>query len=492
MNFGILGQHADDKVISNIRERIQKQQKLRSMQSMNNFKSGQGNANTSKLLANNENAIHVKKTAHQALANKNRQVLTEISNSNSRPLRSNSYRSLKNKKATDSEENKPLENTQNKQEIYQESPSKSHLEASDIDMDSNNGSNNSVIHQEPQQRVLSNSSNRSTSSTTSTFVNALKPEYTENDIQTIKRINARFRKFEMSSSDPDRYDPMYAPEYTNEIMNHIETLSNKYLPRENLISYQKNISWGNRRTVLSWLIRSHETLNFLPETLYLTVNIFDRMLSSVEISKEKLYLVCAASFFIATKYEEINCLTIADLLKILNHEYEAEEIYLAEGFILQTLNFDFGNPGPMTYLRRLSKADMYERKPRSLAKYLIETTIMDPKLVAAPSRWIAAGCYYLSLIILENLTDYARAQSNNGEHLENEKDENFSIWKEEHIYFSGFCEGQLNILASTIAQNCRNWRKTHPTIYEKYKTKSNMYSSILVDKWFEILQENQD
>ena len=489
MNYGILGQHADDKVISNIRERIQKQQKLRTMESMNNFKSGQNNSNTSKLISNNENVINVKKTAHQALNNKNRQVLTEISNSNSIPFRSNSSRSLKNKTVMNAEENKPIENIQNKQEIYQELPSEGNVETSDVDMDSNN----SVIHHETQQRVLSNTSNRSTSSTASSFVNALKPEYTENDIMTIKRINSRFRKFEMSSSDPDRFDPMYAPEYTNEIMNHIETLSNKYLPRENFISYQKNISWGNRRTVLSWLIKSHETLNFLPETLYLTVNIFDRMLSSAEISKEKLYLVCAASFFIATKYEEINCLTIADLLKILNHEYEAQEIYLAESFILQTLNFDFGNPGPMTYLRRLSKADMYERKPRSLAKYLIETTIMDPKLVAAPSRWIAAGCYYLSLIILENLTDYARAQSNNGEEiLENEKDENFSIWKEEHIYFSGFCEGQLNILASTIAQNCRNWRKTHPVIYSKYKTKSNMYSSILVDKWFEILQENQE
>lgn len=491
MNYGILGQHADDKVINNIRERIQKQQKLRSMQSVNSFKSGQLSSNSSKLLSNSENVINVKKTAHQALANKNRQVLSEISNTNSRPLRANSYRSLKNKKSSSFEENNPIENIQNKQEIYQDTPDKTSSEPSDVDMDSKNGSNNSVIHQETQQRVLSNSSYRSTSSTSSS-VTALNPVYTENDILTIKKINAKFKRFEMSSSDPDRYDPMYAPEYTYEIMSHIETLSNKYLPRENFISYQKDISWGNRRTVLSWLIKSHETMNFLPETLYLTINIFDRMLSSVEISKEKLYLVCAASFFIATKYEEINCLTITDLLKVLNHEYEADEIYMAESFILQTLNFDFGNPGPMTYLRRLSKADMYEKKPRSLAKYLIETTIMDPKLVAAPSRWITAGCYYLSLIILENLTDYARAQSNTGEYLKEEKDENFSIWKEEHIYFSGFCESQMTILASTIAQNCRNWRKTHPVIYDKYKTKSNMYSSILVDKWFEILEDNQE
>lgn len=108
MNYGILGQHADDKVINNIRERIQKQQKLRSMQSVNSFKSGQLSSNSSKLLSNSENVINVKKTAHQALANKNRQVLSEISNTNSRPLRANSYRSLKNKKAPALKKTTPL------------------------------------------------------------------------------------------------------------------------------------------------------------------------------------------------------------------------------------------------------------------------------------------------------------------------------------------------------------------------------------------------
>ena len=68
--------------------------------------------------------------------------------------------------------------------------------------------------------------------------------------------------------------------------------------------------------------------------------------------------------------------------------------------MINTLNFEFGWPGPMSFLRRVSKADDYEYDTRTVAKYLLETSIMEPELVAAPPSWLAAGAYYLSKIII--------------------------------------------------------------------------------------------
>lgn len=60
------------------------------------------------------------------------------------------------------------------------------------------------------------------------------------------------------------------------------------------------------RTVLVvWLIEVHDRFELTPETLYLTINIFDRYLSRKTVSRDKLQLVGISSMLIACKYEEI-------------------------------------------------------------------------------------------------------------------------------------------------------------------------------------------
>ena len=67
-----------------------------------------------------------------------------------------------------------------------------------------------------------------------------------------------------------------------------------------------------------------------------------------------------------------------------------------ERTILYTLGFRLGSPCPLTFLRRISKAEQYDIPSRTVAKYLIEVTILDekflayhPSLLAAASTWLA-------------------------------------------------------------------------------------------------------
>lgn len=80
--------------------------------------------------------------------------------------------------------------------------------------------------------------------------------------------------------------------------------------------------------------------------------------------------------------------------------YSVEEILKAERFMLSMLGFELGWPGPMSFLRRVSKADDYDLDTRTLAKYFLELTIMDERFVASPPSFLAAGAHCLSRLIL--------------------------------------------------------------------------------------------
>ena len=81
--------------------------------------------------------------------------------------------------------------------------------------------------------------------------------------------------------------------------------------------------------------------------------------------------------------------------------YTVDEILKAERFMLSMLQFELGWPGPMSFLRRISKADDYDLETRTLAKYFLEVTIMDERFVGSPPSYIAAGAHAFSRLMLK-------------------------------------------------------------------------------------------
>lgn len=266
-------------------------------------------------------------------------------------------------------------------------------------------------------------------------------------------------------NDPDLLDPVMVSEYSIDIFSYMKELEVRYAPRANYIELQPQLTWDYRSQLIDWLIKVHEKFQLLPETLYLAVNIMDRFLSKKVATLNRFQLVAITALMIACKYEEIFCPTLKDLLYIVDNEYTTEDIIQAEKFMINTLNFELSWPGPMSFLRRISKADSYEYSIRTLSKYFLETTLLDPRLVASPPSWLAAGAYFLSRFILKGSAE----------------------WSLKHCYYSGYTQEQLFPLLILISENCKDGETKHNAIWNKYSGIKYHQSREVFENWIENL-----
>src|SRR5690554_573240 len=138
---------------------------------------------------------------------------------------------------------------------------------------------------------------------------------------------------------------------------------------------QTNLTWHCRVRLIEWLVQVHDRFNLFQETIHLCVNYLDRFLSKVVIPLDQLQLAGTAALLLASKYEEIQSPAIKDLAYLGGNAYTPDRIRQAEIGMLRALNYDIDAPGPMSFLRRISRADNYDADIRTLAKYLIDITL---------------------------------------------------------------------------------------------------------------------
>ena len=221
-----------------------------------------------------------------------------------------------------------------------------------------------------------------------------------------------------------------------------------------------------RAVLIDWIVQVHHRFGMVAETLFLTCNYIDRFLSSKVVSIGKLQLVGATALFVAAKYEEIFCPSVHEIVYMVDNGYSAAEILSAEKFMLSMLQFELGWPGPMSFLRRISKADDYDSGIRTIAKYLIEATLMDERFVSSPPSFVAAGAHYLARVICRGQRDWVRLriqQTEVGEIIANYPTQTLP-----HIHFSGYTLGQLKPLVTKIYECLENAKRHHGAIFDKY------------------------
>ena len=200
--------------------------------------------------------------------------------------------------------------------------------------------------------------------------------------------------------EDESFDTSMVAEYGEEIFDYMRELEVKMLPNAHYMDNQHEIQWSMRAVLMDWLVQVHHRFNLLPETLYLCVNYIDRFLSAKVVSLGKLQLVGATAIFIAAKYEEINCPSVQEIVYMVDGGYTIDEVLKAERFMLTMLQFELGWPGPMSFLRRISKADDYDLETRTLAKYFLEVTIMDERFIGSPPSFTAAASHCLARLML--------------------------------------------------------------------------------------------
>ncbi|EJT99325.1 hypothetical protein DACRYDRAFT_23901 [Dacryopinax primogenitus] len=203
---------------------------------------------------------------------------------------------------------------------------------------------------------------------------------------------------DIEDGDPD---PVYVSEYAQEIFEYLRKSELKNMPDPHYMDRQKDLTWSFRDVLVDWLVQIHATLKLLPETLFLCINIVDRFLSARTVSLVKFQLVGVASLYLAAKYEEISYPMVSDLVKCCDDGYDEHAILVAEAYILKSINFDLSYPGPMSFLRRASKADKYDVQSRAVAKYFVEMVSVDWNMITVPPSLASAASIWLSRHILK-------------------------------------------------------------------------------------------
>ncbi|KAI4287641.1 MAG: hypothetical protein L6R35_003102 [Caloplaca aegaea] len=273
--------------------------------------------------------------------------------------------------------------------------------------------------------------------------------------------------------DDETWDTSMVAEYGEEIFGYMQDLEIKMLPNAHYMDNQAEIQWSMRSVLMDWLVQVHHRFALLPETLFLCVNYIDRFLSCKVVSLGKLQLVGATAIFVAAKYEEISCPSVHEIVYMVDGGYSVDEVLKAERFMLSMLQFELGWPGPMSFLRRISKADDYDLETRTLAKYFLELTIMDERFVGSPPSFVAAGAHCLARMMLKK-----------------------GNWSPAHTYYSNYTYAQLYNLMVLMVECCEDPRKHHAAIFDKYTDKrykrASLFSETEMRRGFQIMDVNSN
>jgi G2/mitotic-specific cyclin 1/2 len=149
------------------------------------------------------------------------------------------------------------------------------------------------------------------------------------------------------------------------------------LPNPEYMASQKELAWSMCGILLDWLVQVHAHFRLPPETLFLCLNIIDRFLSARVVSLAKLQLVGITGLFVTSKVEEIVAPSVSHFPRCTDSSYTESEILLAERYVLKTIDWNLLFPNQMHFLRRITKADDYDLKSRTMGKYLLEVGTLD-------------------------------------------------------------------------------------------------------------------
>jgi len=232
--------------------------------------------------------------------------------------------------------------------------------------------------------------------------NAAEPKHDVEEVMDISGIVAVDDHIEDIDKD-DVDNPQLVVEYVQDIYKYLRFMEKEQSVQHDYLAGQTVILPKMRAVLVDWLVGVHLQFKLLPETVYTSVAILDRFMQEhkLSVSRNTLQLVGVASMLIASKYEEIYAPEVKDFVYITDKSYGERDIIKMELKVLEGLCFNLGRPLPLHFLRRASKAGGVEAITHTLAKYIMELSLVEYTLVSEPPSRLAAASLALSIRLLE-------------------------------------------------------------------------------------------
>uniref|UniRef100_A0A3B3BAZ6 G2/mitotic-specific cyclin-B2 n=1 Tax=Oryzias melastigma TaxID=30732 RepID=A0A3B3BAZ6_ORYME len=258
--------------------------------------------------------------------------------------------------------------------------------------------------------------------------------------------------------EQDADQPQLCAQYVKDIYKYLHVLEEQQAIRANYMQGY-SVTEHMRAVLVDWLVQVHSRFQLLQETLYLTVAILDRFLQVHPVSRRKLQLVGVTAMLVACKYEEMYSPQVADFAYITDNAFTKFQIVKMEQVILMSLGFQLGRPLPLHFLRRASKVASADMEKHTLAKYLLELTLLDYHMVHYRPSEVAAAALCLSQLLLNGLP-----------------------WSLEQQHYSNYDEQHLKPIMQLMAKNVvlvNEGRSKFLAVKKKYSSSKLMKISLI-------------
>ncbi|XP_027870821.1 G2/mitotic-specific cyclin-B2 [Xiphophorus couchianus] len=268
--------------------------------------------------------------------------------------------------------------------------------------------------------------------------------------------------------EQDVAEPQLCSHYVKDIYAYLQSLEVQQAIRADYLKGSE-VTAAMRAILVDWLIQVHSRFQLLQETLYLTVAVLDRFLQVQPVSRRKLQLAGVAAMQVACKYEEMFCPEVGDFAYITDDAFSKAQILEMEQLVLRRLGFQLGRPLPLHFLRRASKVANTDIEKHTLAKYLMELTLLDYQMVHLRPSEVAAASLCLSQLLVDGLP-----------------------WSPTQQHYSTYDEAHLQPIMQQLAKNVvlvNEGRTKFQAVRKKYSSSKLMKISLLPQLNSSIIQK---
>lgn len=210
----------------------------------------------------------------------------------------------------------------------------------------------------------------------------------------------KYLLFSFPEKSKNKHNAQIPYEYFNDFLETFCSEENclEFKIKSDFISNQYEINNRMRAIVVNWLIEVHNRFKLLPDTLFLSVILFDRYMSLIHsIEKKRLQLIGVTCLLLACKYEEIFSPEVRDFVCILDHSYEREDLMAQENEVMKLLKFEVTYPSSLKYYEILRLELGIEDCFYDHGCYLLELTLLDSRFSKYSQALVASTVCYMLL-----------------------------------------------------------------------------------------------
>jgi len=132
----------------------------------------------------------------------------------------------------------------------------------------------------------------------------------------------------------------------------------------------------------------------------MTIQLIDRYLQAVDVSKHELQLIGSTALLLSCKYEEMTIPGMNDFVYVSDNAYSKEDMKEMERRMISLLSYELGRPLSLNFLRRYSKIVQATDIEHTIGKYLLDLTFIDHSLSHYLPSYISACASFLSRYLI--------------------------------------------------------------------------------------------